>query len=150
LQKSSTPDAAHGPGGHLSEAQDQPAGYISNIKYTRICLKNLKIDCCNQVWAAGITYIPMSRGFMYLVAVMDWHNRKVLSWRISNISGSDFCVEALQEVISPYGKPEIFNYDQRAQFTSDAFTSLLMDHEINISMDSRGRVQNNIIIERLW
>jgi len=113
-------------------------------------LKNLKIDRCNQVWAADITYIPMNRGFMYLVAVMDWHSRKVLSWQLSNTLDSDFCVEAVAEAISRYGKPEIFNTDQGAQFTSDAFTSLLKDHEINISMDGRGRVQDNIFIERLW
>jgi len=113
-------------------------------------LKNLKIDRCNQVWAADITYIPMNRGFMYLVAVMDWHSRKVLSWRLSNTLDSDFCVEAVAEAISRYGKPEIFNTDQGAQFTSDAFTILLKEHEINISMDGRGRVQDNIFIERLW
>lgn len=113
-------------------------------------LKNLKIDRCNQVWAADITYIQMSRGFMYLVAVMDWHSRKVLSWRLSNTLDSDFCVEAVAEAIGRYGTPEIFNTDQGAQFTSDAFTSLLKDHEINISMDGRGRVQDNIFIERLW
>ena len=113
-------------------------------------LKNLKIDRPNHVWAADITYIPMNRGFMYLVAVMDWHSRKVLSWRLSNTLDSDFCVEAVAEAISRYGKPEVFNTDQGAQFTSDAFTSLLKDHEINISMDGRGRVQDNIFIERLW
>jgi putative transposase len=113
-------------------------------------LKNLKIDRANQVWAADITYIPMNRGFMYLVAVMDWHSRKVLSWRLSNTLDSDFCVEAVAEAISRYGTPEIFNTDQGAQFTSDAFTSLLKDHEINISKDGRGRVQDNIFIERLW
>jgi len=113
-------------------------------------LKNLKIDHCDQVWAADITYIPMNRGFMYLVAVMDWHSRKVLSWRLSNTLDSDFCVEAVAEAVSRYGKPEIFNTDQGAQFTSDAFTSLLKEYEINISMDGRGRVQDNIFIERLW
>jgi putative transposase len=113
-------------------------------------LKNLKINRPNQVWAADITYIPMNRGFMYLVAVMDWYSRKVLSWRISNTLDSDFCVEAVAEAIGRYGTPEIFNTDQGAQFTSDAFTSLLKDHEINISMDGRGRVQDNIFIERLW
>jgi putative transposase len=113
-------------------------------------LKNLKIDRPNQVWAVDITYIPMSRGFMYLVAVMDWHSRKVLSWRLSNTLDSDFCVEAVIEAIGRHGTPEIFNTDQGAQFTSDAFTSLLKDHEIKISMDGRGRVQDNIFIERLW
>jgi putative transposase len=113
-------------------------------------LRNLEIDRPNQVWAADITYIPMSRGFMYLVAVMDWHSRKVLSWRVSNTLDTDFCVQAVEEAISRFGAPEIFNTDQGAQFTSDAFTSLLKDHDINISMDGRGRVQDNIFIERLW
>jgi putative transposase len=113
-------------------------------------LRNLKIDRPNQVWAADITYIPMSRGFMYLVAVMDWHSRKVLSWRVSNTLDTDFCVQAVEESISRFGAPEIFNTDQGAQFTSSAFTSLLKDHDINISMDGRGRVQDNIFIERLW
>jgi putative transposase len=113
-------------------------------------LRNLKIDRPNQVWAADITYIPMNRGFMYLVAVMDWHSRKVLSWRVSNTLDTDFCVQAVEEAISRFGAPEIFNTDQGAQFTSDTFTSLLKDHDINISMDGRGRVQDNIFIERLW
>ncbi|MES0447882.1 MAG: IS3 family transposase [Desulfobacterales bacterium] len=113
-------------------------------------LRNLKIDRPNQVWAADITYIPMSRGFMYLVAVMDWHSRKVLSWRVSNTLDTDFCVQTVEEAISRFGAPEIFNTDQGAQFTSSAFTSLLKDHDINISMDGRGRVQDNIFIERLW
>ncbi|MCK5203929.1 MAG: IS3 family transposase [Desulfobacterales bacterium] len=113
-------------------------------------LRNLKIDRPNQVWAADITYIPMSRGFMYLVAVMDWHSRKVLSWRVSNTLDTDFCVQTVEEAISRFGAPEIFNTDQGAQFTSSAFTSLLKDNDINISMDGRGRVQDNIFIERLW
>lgn len=113
-------------------------------------LRNLKIDRPNQVWAADITYIPMSRGFMYLVAVMDWHSRKVLSWRVSNTLDTDFCVQSVEEAISRFGAPEIFNTDQGAQFTSSAFTSLLKDNDINISMDGRGRVQDNIFIERLW
>ena len=113
-------------------------------------LRNLSIERPNQVWAADITYIPMSRGFMYLVAVMDWHSRKVLSWRVSNTLDADFCVEALQEAISRYGTPEIFNTDQGAQFSSKAFTYLLKDNGIQISMDGRRRVQDNIFIERLW
>jgi putative transposase len=113
-------------------------------------LRNLKIDRPNQVWASDITYIPMSRGFMYLVAVMDWHSRKVLSWRVSNTLDTDFCVQTVEEAISRFGAPEIFNTDQGAQFTSSAFTSLLKDNDINISMDGRGRVQDNIFIERLW
>jgi putative transposase len=113
-------------------------------------LRNLEIDRPNQVWAADITYIPMSRGFMYLVAVMDWHSRKVLSWRISNTLDSDFCVQAVEEVLSRFGAPEIFNTDQGAQFTAAAFTDLLNSHHVSISMDGRGRVQDNIFIERLW
>ena len=113
-------------------------------------LRDLSIDRANQVWAADITYIPMSRGFMYLVAVMDWHSRKVLSWRLSNTMEADFCVEALQEAIGRYGCPEIFNTDRGAQFTSEAFTTVLKNNEIAISMDGRGRVQDNIFTERLW
>jgi putative transposase len=113
-------------------------------------LRNLKIDRPNQVWAADITYIPMNRGFMYLVAVMDWHSRKVLSWRISNTLDTDFCVQAVEEAISCFGAPEIFNTDQGAQFTAAAFTDLLKSHDVRISMDGRGRVQDNIFIERLW
>ena len=113
-------------------------------------LRDLAIDHPNQVWAADITYVPMSRGYMYLVAVIDWYSRKVLSWRLSNTLESDFCVEALQEALHRYGRPEIFNTDQGAQFTSTAFTQVLKDHGINISMDGRGRCQDNIFIERLW
>jgi putative transposase len=113
-------------------------------------LRNLKINRPNQVWAADISYIPMNRGFMYLVAVMDWYSRKVLSWRVSNTLDADFCVEAVEEAIGRFGPPEIFNTDQGAQFTSQAFTNLLKDHDIKISMDGRGRVQDNIFIERLW
>jgi putative transposase len=113
-------------------------------------LKGLTIDRTNQVWAADITYIPMARGFMYLVAVMDWHSRKVLSWRISNTLDADFCVEALHEALNRYGTPEIFNTDQGAQFTSDVFTTFLQSRDVSISMDGRGRCQDNIFIERLW
>ena len=113
-------------------------------------LRDLDINRPNQVFTADITYIPMSRGFMYLVAVMDWHSRKVLSWRVSNTMESDFCVAALEEAIERYGAPEIFNTDQGAQFTSYAFTSKLKEHGVGISMDGRRRVQDNIFIERLW
>jgi putative transposase len=113
-------------------------------------LRDLSIERSNQVWTTDITYIPMNRGFMYLVAVMDWHSRKVLSWRVSNTMEADFCVEAVQEAIRRYGSPEIFNTDQGAQFTSKSFTDLLKDHGIQISMDGRRRVQDNIFIERLW
>ncbi len=113
-------------------------------------LRGLKIDQPDQVWAADITYVPMSKGFMYLVAIMDWHSRKVLSWRISNTLDTDFCVEALQEAIKKYGCPEIFNTDQGSQFTSESFTGALKDNNIKISMDGRGRYLDNIFIERLW
>jgi len=113
-------------------------------------LRNLIIDRPNQVWAADITYIPMNRGFMYLVAVMDWHSRKVLSWRISNTLDTDFCLQAVEEAIRRFGAPEIFNTDQGAQFTAVAFTDLLKSYDVSISMDGRGRVQDNIFIERLW
>ncbi len=113
-------------------------------------LRGLKIERPNQVWTSDITYIPMRRGFMYLVAVMDWYSRKVLSWRLSNTLDSSFCVEALQEAIQQYGKPEIFNTDQGAQFTSKAFTAVLKDRNVQISMDGRGRALDNIFIERLW
>ena len=113
-------------------------------------LRGMSIERPNQVWSADITYVPMNRGFMYLVAVMDWHSRKVLSWRVSNTMDADFCIEAAQEAIQRYGTPEIFNTDQGTQFTSDAFTGLLKQHSISISMDGRRRVQDNIFIERLW
>jgi len=113
-------------------------------------LRELTIDRPNQVWATDITYIPMARGFMYLVAIMDWHSRKILAWRISNTLESDFCVNALQEALRRYDAPEIFNTDQGSQFTSNSFTQTLKDHGVKISMDGRGRCQDNIFIERLW
>ncbi len=113
-------------------------------------LRGLKIRRSNQVWTADITYIPLRRGFMYLVAVMDWYSRKVLSWRVSNTLEADFCVEALQDAIHSHGCPEIFNTDQGSQFTSEDFTGELENHGIKISMDGRGRFQDNIFIERLW
>ena len=113
-------------------------------------LRGLSIDRPNQVWCADITYIPMRRGFMYLVAVMDWHTRAVLSWRLSNTIDSAFCVEALEEALSRYGKPEIFNTDQGSQFTSEEFTDTLSGAGIRISMDGKGRWMDNVFIERLW
>ncbi|MFH1982458.1 MAG: IS3 family transposase [Pseudomonadota bacterium] len=113
-------------------------------------LRHLTIDRPNQVWASDITYIPMERGFMYLVAVMDWNSRKVLSWRMSNTMESDFCVEALQEALDRFGRPDIFNTDQGSQFTSKDFTDTLLENGIKPSMDGRGRCQDNIFIERLW
>jgi len=113
-------------------------------------LRNLSVDRPDQVWAADITYIPMNRGFMYLVAIMDWYSRKVLSWGLSNTMEADFCIEALREAIARYGSPEIFNTDQGAQFTAKAFTDVLKNQGIVISMDGRRRMQDNIFIERLW
>ena len=113
-------------------------------------LRDMEITRANQVWASDICYLPMARGFMYLVAIMDWHTRKVLSWRISNTMDSDFCVEALQEALSRYGTPEVFNTDQGAQFTADAFTRVLKDHGVAISMDGKGRWIDNVFVERLW
>lgn len=113
-------------------------------------LKDKTIEKPMQVWAADITYIPMRRGFMYLVAIVDWYSRAVLSWRVSNTMDSDFCIEALEEALALYGTPEIFNSDQGAQFTSKAFTERLKRAGVSISMDGRGRWRDNIIVERLW
>ena len=113
-------------------------------------LRHLNIDRPNQVWATDSTYIPMARGFVYLVAVMDWYSRRVLSWRISNTMDSHFCVEALEEAIGQFGAPEIFNTDQGSQFTSEEFISVLKRHDIQISMDGKGRWLDNVFIERLW
>nr|WP_144428251.1 IS3 family transposase [Azospirillum thiophilum] len=113
-------------------------------------LRHLVIDRPNQVWTADITYIPMPKGFLYLVAVMDWHSRKVLAWRLSNTMHADFCVAALEEAITRFGTPDIFNTDQGAQFTGSAFTGVLEAAGIRISMDGKGRCMDNIFIERLW
>jgi putative transposase len=113
-------------------------------------LRRLQIDRPNQVWATDITYIPMARGFVYLVAVIDWYTRKVLSWRLSNTLTTDFCVEALEEAFVKYGPPEIFNTDQGSQFTSLEFTSVLKDRGVRISMDGKGRWRDNVFVERLW
>jgi len=113
-------------------------------------LRDLSVERANQVWAADICYIPMARGFVYLVAIMDWHSRKVLAWRVSNTLDGDFCVEALEEALERYGKPEIFNTDQGAQFTSSAFTGVLEDAGVAISMDGKGRWVDNVFVERLW
>jgi putative transposase len=113
-------------------------------------LRDLAIERSNQVWCADITYIPMRKGFLYLVAVMDWHSRKVLAWRLSNTLETDFCVSALEEALSKYGSPDIFNTDQGSQFTSFTFTNVLRSNGIRISMDGRGRWLDNAFIERLW
>ncbi|PHP64527.1 IS3 family transposase, partial [Zhengella mangrovi] len=113
-------------------------------------LRGLHVTRPNQVWAADITYLPMRRGFLYLVAIMDWHTRKVLAWRISNTLEADFCVEALSEAIHRFGPPEIMNTDQGSQFTSFAWTDQLRRSGVRISMDGKGRFLDNIFVERLW
>lgn len=113
-------------------------------------LRSLKIDGPNQVWASDITYVPMAQGHLYLVAVLDWWSRKVLSWRLSNSLDSQFCVDALKEALARFKAPRIFNTDQGAQFTSDAFLDVLRDRDIKISMDGRGRALDNVFVERLW
>lgn len=113
-------------------------------------LRGLAIERANQVWCADVTYIPMSKGFVYLVAIMDWHSRKALAWRLSNTLDADFCVAALNEALAKHGTPEIFNTDQGCQFTSEAFTGVLKENSIRISMDGKGRWMDNIFIERLW
>ncbi len=113
-------------------------------------LRNLEVTRANHVWCADITYIPVRRGFLYLVAIMDWATRHVLSWRLSNTMDAGFCVEAVSEALATYGKPQIFNTDQGSQFTSFEFTGALKDAGIRISMDGRGRFMDNIFIERLW
>jgi putative transposase len=113
-------------------------------------LGGIAIERVNQVWCADVTYIPMAKGFLYLVVIMDWFSRKLLAWRLSNTMDADFCVTALEEAIARFGKPEIFNTDQGSQFTSFAFTNTLRDADIRISMDGRGRWMDNVFIERLW
>ena len=113
-------------------------------------LRNIKIARCNQVWAADITYIPMKTGFMYLMAVIDLHSRYILHWSLSNTMSAEWCSEVLAQTIQKHGKPEIFNTDQGSQFTSDVFIKVLLENEIAISMDGRGRALDNIFIERLW
>src|SRR5450631_4391483 len=113
-------------------------------------LRGLKVERPNQVWATDITYIPMARGFVYLVAVVDWFSRRVLSHRVSITMEADFCVEALEEALAKYGKPEIFNTDQGSQFTSEAFTGVLIANKIAISMDGKGAWRDNVFVERIW
>ena len=112
-------------------------------------LKGVDVNRVDQVWAADITYIPMAQGFLYLVAIMDWHSRHVLAWKLSNTMDTDFCVTALEAALGK-GRPEVFNTDQGAQFTSDAFTQTLQERGIRVSMDGKGRYLDNIFVERLW
>ena len=113
-------------------------------------LRKLAVTRPNHVWATDITYIPMARGFVYLIAIVDWFSRKVLAWRLSITLETDFCIEALEEALTRFGAPEIFNTDQGSQFTSIAFTSVLLREKIAISMDGRGAWRDNVFVERLW
>jgi transposase InsO family protein len=113
-------------------------------------LRGLAIERVNQVWCSDVTYIPMAKGFLYLVVIMDWVSRAVLAWRLSNTLDADFCVEALEEALARHGRPEIFNTDQGSQFTSDGFTGTLKRHGVMISTDGKGRCMDNIFVERLW
>ena len=113
-------------------------------------LRTLKVGRPNQVWAMDITYIPMAKGFVYLAAVIDWLSRRVLSWRVSISMETSFCIDAVEEALQRYGTPEIFNTDQGSQFTSEAFTGLLKQHRIAISMDGKGCWRDNVFVERLW
>ena len=113
-------------------------------------LRGLDINRPNQVWSTDITYVPMAKGFIYLIAVMDWYSRKVLSWRVSTSMDTSFCIDALEEAIETYGSPEIFNTDQGSQFTSEDFTGVLKANDIAISMDGKGRWVDNVFVERLW
>ena len=131
------------PGPHTSRPHPEHPVY-------RYLLRDLPIDRPNQVWATDITYIPMHKGFMYLTAVMDWATRKVLAFRVSNTLDTAFCTEALKEALLKQGRPEIFNTDQGAQFTSAEFTGVLKAWGVQISMDGRGRCHDNIFVERLW
>jgi len=110
----------------------------------------MTVDRPNQVWAMDITYIPMARGFVYLAAVVDWYSRRVLSWRLSITMTVDFCLEAVEEALAKYGKPDIFNSDQGSQFTSGDFVGLLVANRIEISMDGKGAWRDNVFVERLW
>ncbi len=122
---------------------------LGHVKYPYL-LRGLEIKRANHVWATDITYIPMAKGFCYLVAIMDWASRMVLSWRLSNTLDSAFCTDALEEAIAKYGCPEIFNTDQGSQFTAESFTNTLHSNGIAISMDGKGRWMDNVFIERLW
>jgi putative transposase len=128
------------PGTSIPHPEDRRYPYL---------LRDMAITVPNQVWCADITYIPMRKGFLYLVAIMDWHSRKVLSWRLSNTLDTDFCLAALEEALAKQGKPDIFNTDQGSQFTSFAFTNILRENGIRVSRDGRGRWLDNVFIERL-
>jgi putative transposase len=135
--------AGMAPGPNTSKAHPQHKIYP-------YLLRGVDVVRPNQVWSTDITYIRLPRGFVYLVAIIDWYSRKVLSWRLSNTMDASFCVDSLEEAIQGHGRPEIFNTDQGSQFTSDSFTAVLLKNDIKISMDGRGRALDNIFVERLW
>jgi len=136
----------------LESVAPKPNTSVSNKQHKvyPYLLRHLEIKQPNQVWCTDLTYIRLKGGFVYLVAMMDWYSRKVLSWELSNTMDSEFCVSALERAIRLYGKPEIFNSDQGSQFTSEVFTKVLKDNGIKISMDGKGRWMDNVFIERLW
>lgn len=136
----------------LSAIYQAPRTSIKSLenKVHPYLLRNLTIDRPNQVWCADITYIPMRRGFLYLVAIMDWHSRKVLAWRLSNTMEASFCVEALEEAIETFGPPQIVNTDQGSQFTSLEWVETARQAGAQVSMDGKGRWMDNVFIERLW
>src|SRR5271165_4202194 len=147
-QTGPTPDAAAGTGGDLSTPEHEQTG--SGPQDLPVPPRWDRDRAGHQVWCSDVTYIPMARGFLYLVVIMDWVSRAVLAWRLSNTLGADFCVDALEEALARYGRPEIFNTDQGSQFTSDDFTGTLKRHGVMISMDGKGRCMDNIFVERLW
>src|SRR6516164_681462 len=147
-QAGAAPDAAAGTGSDLPAPEYEQAG--SGTQDLSVSAARAHVERVNQVWCSDITYIPMAKGFLYLVAIMDWVSRAVLAWRLSNTLDADFCVEALEEALSRYGRPEIFNTDRGSQFTSDDFTGTLKRHGVTISMDGKGRCMDNIFVERLW
>jgi putative transposase len=144
------PDAKHPLPGNTCKACVRGGKKHPQHKIYPYLLRKLAIDRPNQVWCVDITYIPMHRGFLYLVAIMDWYSRKVLSWRLSNSMEAEFCVEVLKEAVAKYGKPEIMNSDQGSQFTGFEWTQALKDADVKISMDGKGRWGDNRMIERLW
>lgn len=135
--------AGMAPGPNTSKAHPQHKIYP-------YLLRGVDVVRPNQVWSTDITYIRLPRGFVYLVAIIDWYSRKILAWRLSNTMDASFCVDSLEEAIKEYGRPEIFNTDQGSQFTRDSFTAVLLKNDIKISMDGRGRALDNIFVERLW
>src|SRR5690349_16734621 len=140
-QAGAAPDAAAGTGGDLPAPEYKQAGSGA---------QDLSVRAARARECSDVTYIPMAKGFVYLVVIMDWVSRAVLAWRVSNTLGADFCVEALEEALSRYGRPEIFNTDQGSQFTSDDFTGTLKRHGVTISMDGKGCFMDNIFVQRLW